>query len=454
MRLTEFDNQGNVFCISFMRNGPSHSSQLKLHIFTNELEAVEVNIQYKIHTGNITAIVTTVSRDTAPITVTLPSDLIISPLATLSTNAISVHTSDFNRSIAIICQIAHNQGNTTSTYLALPIRQYKDVFSYQYSHFSDSPSEDDHSMFVLSNCDDSDIVPSLQSPPVLSRILPVPDIYQQFIDSRTFIESRPTPLRRIQKFESFYFVNASIDISGVQAWSDRSFSFVSGLSCSSMDCSALSLQVPPSYTWGYSFVTIPLIDSTLNFEIKALPVYNMTLLSYFCNNDTNKSVLLTEVGYSFNLPNEGVCSFTSNRPIGLVQILRGNIRKVRTMVWLTPIEQFIKEVTFVSGLLNNGPHGGIKELTSITVPALNFNSSLIFLDGDTFLLANNESWNAIMCSAVEVCAYNVLTKLTNGRHTFRHTGLGGRLSVSIVSIGMSMSSYSAGFRMDPIGSMS
>lgn len=447
------DNKGHAFCISFMQNGPPDSAILKLHILTDELEAVQVNIQYKTLTGSIASMITSVSRHSSPTTVIVPFDLAISP-STLTSNAISIRTSDARKSIAIICQNAHPSNITNSAYLALPIIQYENINSYQYSHFSDLPSQDDdYSMFVLSNCADNDIVPSLQSPPSLSRVMQVPDIYRQFADSRTFIENRPTPLRRIETFESLHFENSSIDVSGIRTSSDRAFGFFSGITCSSENCNPLSLQIPPSYTWGYTFVTNPQIGNTLSFiEIKALPVYDMTLLSYYCNDNTNGSVLVTYEGYSINLPNQILCSFISDRPIGLVQILHGDTNGDRTMMWLPPMEQFVEEVTFVSGLLDNNFHSGNEEFALITVPALNFNASLILLDGNVFL-ASKDSWNAVMCSAVEVCAYSVVTQLTNGKHIFRHDGTSGQLSVSVISTGVNMSSYSTGFRMDPIGGM-
>ena len=436
------DNRGNAFCIAFFKNSLINTTTtLKLHLLTDEIEAVQVIVSFHSESS----ISVTVDRNATTV-IDISSDLVITP-STLTRNAISVQTVNPNHSVSVFCQ--NSQQNRSDVFVALPIREYKDILQYEYAHFSSQPIQNDYSTFILSNCKDEFIVPVLQSPTQLSGLIPVRDVYRQFADSREFIEDRPTPLRRVETFESFHFENGSLDLTGIKAWDSKPFSFISGHVCTNGDCDHFSQQIPPSYTWGYTFCTFPVeAINVSSYTVKMVAAYN-TDVTYYCNNGSNNSIFVTDESYTLFFQPQDVCIVSSNRPIGVVQIFRG-VDGGGAMTWLPPINQYINEVSFTIGLLATS--SDIKEFVWVTVPVENFNASLIKLDG-LVLHENQQSWTEITCSLMEVCVYGAVIQLTEGKHTIGHDGSQGCLSVIIFgSSEVTNYAYSAGYGMNPIGS--
>ena len=395
------------------------------------------------------SVVVDVTRDAASV-VSIPANLVVAP-SVLSRNAISIQTNNSMQSVSVY-GLNTNQ-NSSNVFLALPIRELGGIERYEYAHFSRPPTQNAYSMFVLSNCDDDVVVPFLQSPARLSGLVPVRDVYRQFVDSREFIEDRPTPLRMKEKFESLHFENASLDISSIKAWADRPFSFTSGLTCASEGCSHFSQQVPPSYTWGYSFTSFPVVlDSVLGYQIKVVAAYyNETLLTYYCNDSSNGSAILTDEVHTLAFPAGTVCSLSSDRPIGVVQILIKDGDSGGSMVWLPPAGQYLNRISFPADMFTIESRTMVQEAIWVTVSAEHFDTNLIQLDG-LMLQQDREQWEEIRCSLVEVCAYGITVQLPKGKHTLQHHGCPGCLSVTIYGeVEGSTYAYSAGFAMDPIG---
>ncbi len=437
-----FDHKGSAFCIAFLQNGFAPQT-LKLHILTDEIDPVQVHVSF--HTFR--PFVVNATNDASAV-VSIPSDLAVTP-SELSRNAISIRTNNQMQSISVFAQSSQQNGG--DIFLVLPIRKYPSLARYQYAHFSSKPIRDnEYSSFVLSNCNEEVVVPFLQSPAHLSGLIPVRDVYRQFFDSRELIEVQPTPLRMKEQFETLHFENSSLDMTGIKAWADRPFSFISGLTCDNQNCSNhFSEQIPPTYTWGYKFTSFPVIEINVSsYQIIALPAHNGTYLSYYCNDGTNGSNILTDEGYTFNLPSQLVCSFLANRPIGIVQILQGGDRG-GAMVWLSPYNQYLNKTAFPSGILTNS--GAIREFVWVTVSADHFNTSLIQLDG-LVLQQDEQRWSAIECSLLDVCAYGITVPISEGTHVVQHLECQGCLSVIIFGETETNNyAFTAGYAMDPIG---
>ncbi len=434
------DTRGNAFCVVFFQNGLINTT-LRLHLLTDEIQPVQVNVSYY----NIEPIISIDVYSNVTTVVDIPLQLLITP-STLTKNAISIQTTNPNQFISVLCENSYQ--NSTDIFLALPVQEYKGVSRYEYAHFSSEPTENQFSTFILSNCNDDVIVPNLQSPRHLSGLIAVRDVYRLFADSREFIEDRPTPLRRIEKYESFHFENDSLDLTGIKAWESKPFSFISSHVCTSDNCGQYSQQIPPSYTWGYTFITFPVVAAGMShYEIKVVAAYNTTL-TYYCNNGTNGSTFLVNAdSYTLVFLSQDVCSISSSRPIGVIQILQGN----GPMVWLPPTAQYINSVSFTVGLLMSE---GTGELVWVNVPVEHFNASLIKLNG-LVLHDNVQDWTAIMCSSNEKCSYGISVQLAEGKHTIHHDDPQGSLSVIVFALSeltKSMYTYSTGFGMNPIGS--
>ena len=444
------DHRGSEFCIAFLQSGPLPS--LQLHLLTDQEEQVEVQVSFH----NYSSIVTNVSNNTVTV-VNIPSELAITP-SKLTRNAISISTSDPDKLISVIGQSSYQ--NSSDLFLALPVQQHKDVSLYQYAHFSVDPSQwpGSYSTFVLSNCDEVEVVPSLQSPAHLSGLIPVRDVYRLFVDSREFIEDRRTPLRMKDQFESLHFESTSLDMTGVIAWASRPFSFMSGLGCGSSggECDHLVEQIPPSYTWGYTFHTFPLALETTEeevpeYQVRVLSRYNNTSLTYFCSDGTNGSTSTSDEAAVFDFHSSTVCSFSSDRPIGIVQILNGGNSTGSAMTWLPPTEQYINEVSFVADLSNEQTQYVNGEFVSVVVPLKHYSPSMIKLDG-IILQENIQEWTEVMCSPTEPCAYGTTIRVSGGIHTLHHDDPTGLFTAIVYGWSEGKGyAYPAGYALDPVG---
>ena len=427
---------------------------MRLYITTNEPVDI-VHFQVTFH--NREAINNSVSNNTVAI-IEIPSDLALSP-SSITRNGITIRT--MNPYHLIVVTGFSDNNDSSDAFLAIPITTYPDISLYQYAQFSVEPLNTNwYSMFALVNCGDDAVVPLLQSPTSLSGLLPVRDVYRLFFDSRETVEDRPTPLRMMEQYDSLHFESNSLDLSGIIAWADRPFSFIAGHTCGQVDsqnegCDHMIQQIPPSYTWGYTFYSFPLALQEFGYLIKVVPRYNGTVLSYNCKDifseiTLNDTVLLSLEPFSVDIEFQLACSITTDRPVGIVQISKGDIGDT-AMVWLVPVNQYINNVFFYSGF-STFMFG---EFANVIVPVDSFNPQMITLD-NSLLQSDENKWTKIYCYPENtiVCAYGINVTLSNGSHIIAHNNPSGRLTAVVYGWGDQKGyMYPAGFALDPIGGM-
>ena len=438
---------GSKFCIAFPYN---EQSLLSLIISTTESIPVAFNVSF-----NSLETISDQVIDGQPTAITLNSALSISVTDT-TLKGISIHTINESQSISVIGISTGNSGQ--DVFLALPITTFPGISRYQYAQFSSSiedTSSLDFSMFVMVTCERNGIVPFVQAPPSLSKLASVRDIYRLFLDSRETVEDRPTPLRRMKQFETFHFENSTFDMTGLFAWSNLPFGFMASHSCvvtnNNKSCNHLLEQIPPSYTWGYLFHTLPFKGRNSDYIIKILPRYDNTTLNWTCGNNSTITLsdLLTVEGISIDILAQSACSFEADRPVAVVQYAKGPLNDTvdSTMVWIAPVSQHLSRHAFSTELFSIS----FTHYISVTVLARYFDPSAILLDG-TPLETNTTEWSTIDCSQNGPCGYGISKRVSIGTHIVQHTNP--NASINVIVYGWQIEkgyAYPAGFGMNPIG---
>lgn len=366
-------------------------------------------------------------------------------------DAISVTTADPLQTISVV-GVVSNANGSTDAFLATPIRFYDGITHYQSAQFSSASTTytSSYSMFILVSC--SDIVrPFLRAPLAIADSVPVKDVFRLFQDSREFIGDQETPIRRILPMEALHFENDTLDTTGVAAYGDHPFGFIAGHTCGALSdssqCNYMIEQVPPTYTWGYYFVTAPFINKASDYHVRVVQYHSNTQISWSCSGQSAMSgstTLLNEQYYDIEVNSKGYCYFEANSPVGVVQYVNSTNGPI--MVWVTPANQYSSSYQFTTDISGFDDH-----YITVVIPRSYYNPLQLQLNGQV-LLSNLDDWVAVLCiGTTQPCAYAYTASVSKGTHTLRHTH-GGTLGLMVYG-GDAHSGYAypAGYKMTPIG---
>ena len=428
------DHHGNEFCIAFPSIG---SRALSLVISTVETVPVEFAVSFNaLNTINATV-------HNSSLTIDVSSNLTVSPNGDQfrNYNGIGIRTLNSTQLISVIAIL--KEPNDINVFLVLPTIRYSGISRYQYSHFSTSFLKSSYSMFYMTNCDMIEVQLNVQSPTSLSGLVNVSSIYE--IHPQTTIQHQPTTLRLLDEYEIFLFKSLDNDISGIRAWSTRPFGFFSTHICTSRSnssCRDSVTQIPPTYTWGYLFMLIPL-RSDLGYTFRVLPRFNeSTIATWSCSNGTSLSNRGNETlkldGLTVNVPLGSTCILEANRPVGVVQY-------VDDIVWIASVNQYLSYHSFATiDDVDISNH-----VLLVTVLSQCFNTSDIVVDGKSV----ESEWTPIYCTnTTTVCGYGISIALDKGTHTVEHLTPSCYINAIVHGWGKGKGYvYPAGFHTNPIG---
>ena len=211
-------------------------------------------------------------------------------------------------------------------------------------------------------------------------------------------------------------------------------------------------QIPPSYTWGYSFFVAPFQNIT-GYHLKVSKRYEGTNYTMYCTingittkHDTNNT------GIHF-IADNSYCCIKSKRPFAVMQywFIMINNHNDLISVWIAPISQYLNEHIFTTDIYENPNLQGSHYVT-VTVLERYFNSSAIFLDKKP-LEHNSSKWFTISCSSNgNVCGYGISMGINVSNYTVRHIDTNASINVIVYGWDEENSyAYPAGFGMNPIG---
>ena len=381
-------------------------------------------------------------------------------------NGIMVETVNEEDHIQVF--VFSDTAGSTDVFTAVPFRRQQGIELYDYAQFSSTvPGGIRLSMFVVVNCEDNSTIN------VASTTARDGDVTFRFAGSHPIL----IPVGGIDSsvlfpYQTIHVESNVYDLTGFRVSSTNPQGFIAGHACGQIPiesgtCDHMIEQIPPSYTWGYNFVSSPLMERNSGYVIKIIPRYNGTTVTQVCNG-TSEMQYIPFDGLEIDISKQVYCFFCTSRPSAVLQFSKGQtvddaLKPLPetigdpAMVWLAPVNQYVNNVFFYTGFSSaTYPAGFTKgEFANVIVPADSFNSQMIRLDSN-ILQPNESEWIEIFSSLNNsmVCAYGTSVTLSDGIHNITHDNPSGRLTAIVYGWGNTKGyMYPAGFALDPIGGM-
>ena len=225
------------------------------------------------------------------------------------------------------------------------------------------------------------------------------------------------------------------DISGTHIISNKPLTVITGHECGGTpemiehhNCIRLKLQVPPTITWGKSFILTNFID--YNFRsfyfsyVKVVTSQANTTVTVHCDRTTN--ITRYSVGavsiYHYNITD--YCFIEADKPIFVVQFPYSDSYST-SMVLIAPMKQYLQAIEFDLHFYWFHDYSRLVITTSVE----GFSPTAILYNGQATLL----NWTAIFDSSRNIVAYGteIIINRYRSNHSVIHTGRNGKLSVQI-----------------------
>jgi hypothetical protein len=259
------------------------------------------------------------------------------------------------------------------------------------------------------------------------------------------------------------YLASNDDLTGSRVVSNRPISFTSGHECGTLPntllyCDQMVDLIPPTSTWGKTFIVASLDSRSSNDSVKIIASRNDTTIRVRCSLSSSPFDLsISEAGDSIEtlLTSDDSCYFESNNPVLLVQfsrssLLDGNLNSDPFMVVIPPIEQYRSDYiirTFSTSDPNSPP--GLHYL-NILLPGA-YNPALVYVDGQPII--EDATVHSILCD-VElelICAYTLQLQITEATHTLSHADPSARLNAVVYWYSFRVGQgYFAGMMQQPI----
>lgn len=214
----------------------------------------------------------------------------------------------------------------------------------------------------------------------------------------------------LHRLQTFVF-KSPLDLSGTSIVSDKQLTVLSGHECGNVAgvccCEHLSMQIPPTVTWGKKFLLTPFANRPAQYY-KIISAESKTTIKYKCGDGNTFTTISLQNAGDVTLQSSGrgkYCSLVSDKPVLVAQLGPGysfgnSGDPVISMI--SPIEHFsTTSVSFIS-----------PEISSFTKHFINLatttENAVIKMDGDSLSL----SWNKIYDSDRMVIGYGAQVSIT------------------------------------------
>ena len=263
-----------------------------------------------------------------------------------------------------------------------------------------------------------------------------------------------TPLTTITlNRQQTYLIREFRDLSGTRVVSTKPISFFSGHECTNIPsgigaCDILTEQVPPTNTWGTSFLGASFLGKSSGALYRVLTASDSTTVTVNCTTMTQPTTYTLSTAGSwqeFEALANSYCSIESNNPVLVMEYAKGfgldNIGDP-LMTMIPPVEQYSNNYVF-----NVLSEFSTNYITIYIAPEY-FQQERIFVDDSNLL---NNSWTAVYCSTGTLCGYVTRQNLTAGEHRLYHTDADARVGVSAYGFNRYNSyGYPGGLQLIPV----
>ena len=250
-----------------------------------------------------------------------------------------------------------------------------------------------------------------------------------------------------------YLIREFRDLSGTKVVSTKPISFFPGHECTFIPigiqaCDHLTEQVPPTNTWGSSFLGASFLEKSSGAIYRVLTAHNSTNVTVNCTTMTQPSTYTLSAAGSwqeFQVPANSFCSIESNNPVLVMEYAQGfDLDNVGDplMTMIPPVEQYSNNY-----VLNVLPEFGTNYLNIYVAPEY-FQPGRIFVDNSSLITAN---WTAVYCSTATLCGYITRQNLAAGEHSLYHRDAAARVGVSAYGFNRANSyGYPGGLQLIPV----
>ena len=434
---------GKDFYLGFMKNYDGNSNELYLMITTTSRSAVSVTIEtsHRNLQVNVSSAVPARVRfnhaDEGPVQ---GSDF------ANRNKGIHVFTSgDKDVSVLVMNVIS---GGSAGEYLAYP---YLDLGQESYDYYavstnSTGPESFVHSeILVVAQDNDTEVTITPTQSVVFPRDAQSADISNVTVSAGT---SHVLTLHQRQTL----LLNSVEDLSRTKITSNKPLTVVSGHECGNVPynvgfCEHLSVQIPPTVTWGKTFLLAPFAQRRSGHIYKIVTDGTSNNISLSCNGMQTKTI---EFPYEFETNSNTYCFLTSSNPVFLTQLSKGGLLDGigdPTLSPVVPIEQYFNRVSFDS--LPLSPFLFFYNYISITVPAEHYSSNSVLLDGSPVRC----TWTTIYNGNNQAVGYGCAMQVQNGGHVISRSRAVEKLSVIVYGTHLfyyQAYAYSAGMKLQAI----
>ena len=315
-------------------------------------------------------------------------------------------------------------------FLAYPCLTFETENGFEYFVISTEATGTLASQVVVVGCENETKVQVMPT-----QLISLPTNLQEASSTSASIEAGMTSSELTLNQMQTLLVSSTDDLTGTKIVSNKPLTVIAGHECASVPffstgCEPIAYQIPPSLTWGTSF----LIGAFDGRDPEAGSVFRLltteeTPIIITCGNSEPTGI--PSVTSVFEFSTNQYCFLRSSKPILVVQLsVSGSIdnRGDPAAALVSPIDQYVNKVSFVSLQTSVFPTNYI----TVTVPAQHFNPSSILLDGNVL----DCTWTAIRNDSDlnQTVGYGCSKSVTSGasspeQHSISHADDDGLLSV-------------------------
>lgn len=351
-------------------------------------------------------------------------------VSTLSKDLITVVVWSYRSSadyMAFLAQPCHEQPTETYIYYAVSTLGWSDQ----------------KSMFLIVTCmDDTHI--SIIPNNLVSLPADAQDPNSPLVDAAAGVMHNVT----MHSLQTLLVYQPYVDLSGSKIISDKPLTLVSGHEASrvpagTFDADPIVTQVPPTITWGTSFLLHPQIGRTNGQNYKVI-AHTPTLVTLSCTGgtpDTTFTLNANDVHDFFTTANE-YCSLVSTEPLYVSQVgvstnYNGNYGD-NTLNTVPPVDQYINTVQY------RAFPEAVSYYSVLMTPEY-YNTQLVINEVNL-----NLTWTPITFSNGSIAGYGYSTG-TSGTHILAHPHSKGGIFVGVYGwTTYGGYSYNGGMNLNPI----
>jgi hypothetical protein len=436
-----FTSLGTEFYVAFPNNlehSPVLSSaNLRLKIATNEKDPVNVEVimrtdrdqQYLTSLGQSAEVKINIEQKLSSITERNKGILIRS-----------------DKSVSVVA--LSEESTSADMFLVLPPVYLPDHYVYYALSVEKEVNQTAHksAILIVASEDDTSITLTLSHSVNMSS---APDIEESGISSMSLTLNELNTL----------YVTSLENLSGSRVVANKPITFISGHECGDLPagedfCDQMFEQIPPTSTWGKEFYTAPL-KSRQSYDIfRFVASEDTTTVTCVCSPPVITSILeIISAGdvASLNVSSNHSCSFTSNKPVLVVQFAVAtsvdNMDADPFMMIVPPVEQYRNE--YLVSTFQTESRTSESYFINIVINAA-FDRDSVVLNG----AAIAEPWTEILCEDVlqTPCAYGIQMdiSISESAYVLSHKS-GEPFGATVYSFGVRVGQgYVAGLNQEPV----